>query len=624
MPTTRPQDDLYAHVNGEWAAQSPLGSRRSLVTTFTTLQLAADAAVRELLDQDGDVPDVVAKARAFRRSWLDGDAAATEDELRRLLARTADIHDPEDFFRWSGEVHRLGVITPLQHYVDIAAGEERRYAGHVLAATLPLPLDHYRDPAAIEAYRADLAEMLAAVGAEADVAPDLVTLESRLAELHRAAAPRTGAAVPCAAAALPAELPALALFLDGAGIVPAEDGLVHVERPELLHVLTEQLAGCSATTLRGYARWCVLTSLAPYAPPPVSTVWARLNRRAGTQPWLRRDRAGQGEFLLSRAFGHALGHAYATAHVDAETRAEAWDVVRRVLAAYRATLLDCSWLGPRARAAALDKLDRMHVAFVAPERPRDYGGVEIHDDRLLANYRALCAHEIDRELRLTGTPVSADHWRITPSQVNAHYDARANRIVIPAAALQPPLFRVGRLAACLGGLGAVVAHELTHAFDEFRIGTTADGLPEPAWGPAEESVRAERNAALVRQFGGFRRTDHPDLRVDGNRTLCENIADLAGLAVAVRAWDDYGARHAEPDDDAHRAGTRELFLGWARLWRQAMTRPVASVLSRDAPHAPGEARCNQIARNLDAFHTAFGTGPDDAMWCAPADRVLVW
>jgi putative endopeptidase len=626
LASPRPQDNLYAHVNTEWHDRTALGTRQTMVSTFTSLQLAADASVRRLL-AGGEIAEwgLATKVRAFRRSWLDADGAECDPFLDALRSRIGEITDGPAFFRWCGEAYRLGIVTPVRHYVDAAPGEPRRYRSHFAVPGLPFPVDVYlgASASASAGYRSAVAEVMRAAHGRDGAAGEVADLEAGLAGIHRAAPARTGAAAPYSATGLRRSHPALTDFLGGAGIVSAQDDLMYVEEPEKLSAITALLSGKSAETLRDYALWCALGSLAPYLSGPVAAAWTAVNDRIGTQKWLFRDRRGQGEYLISRAFGHALGDAYAAHHVDAAARDAARDVVRRVVAAYREALTKCEWLGTDARASLLDKLDRINVAFVAPDRPRDYGAVEILHDRFLANYRTLVAHEVARDVARIGSELSADHWWVTPTQVGAYYDARAHRIAIPAALLQEPLFQVGDLAGNLGGLGAVVAHELTHAFDDRNVRIGADGFAGSAWRDREERACAARNSVIVRQFGAFRRSDFPDIGVDGARTLNENIADLAGLSVAADAWTRH-CREVRMHDDARNAGARDLFTNWARVWRQKAGRAAALALARTDPHSPGEARCNQVSRNLDTFHQAFAVGPDDRMWLDPAERIRIW
>lgn len=620
----RPQDDLYACVNAQWRARTRLAPGQTGVSNFTVLQRAADERVRELL-AGGRIGDraLVAKIEAFERGWLGADGEGEGAALADLRTRTGRLAGHQDFFRWCGEAYRLGVVTPVRHYVDAAPGEPPSYRSHFVAPGPALPLDAYGTGASRVGYPAAVAAMMAEAGAGPGAVRDVTELEAEIAAVHRAAPARTGAAVVHRLGDPRTDLPALALFLDGAGIPAAADGRVGVEEPETIRAITAVLSRRPPAALRHYALWCAVSSLAPCLTEPVATAWADLNRATGTQKWLSGDRGSQARYLVSRAFGHALGHAYAAHSVDRATREGAADVVRGILAAYRDALASCAWLGADARAAVLEKLDRVGVSLVAPERPRDHTAVEIRGELPLADYHALVAHDVASDLARIGTEVSADHWKIRPSQANAYYDARAHRIAIPAAMLRPPLFDVDDLPGSLGGFGAVVAHELTHAFDERTIRIAADGSPHTAWGAAEERAYAARGAAVARQFDAYRRQDHPGLSIDGTRTRCENLADLAGLSVALRAWTRH-CRDAGLDAASRRSGTREVFTGWARLWRQRTTPSTAAALARSDPHAPGEARCNQIARNLDAFHRAFGVGPGDDMWLAPSERVRLW
>ena len=211
---------------------------------------------------------------------------------------------------------------------------------------------------------------------------------------------------------------------------------------------------------------------------------------------------------------------------------------------------------------------------------------------------------------------------MSPQTVNARYDPHRNEVVVPAAMLAPPFFDPAADAALnYGGIGAVMAHELTHAFDDQGSRFDAAGR-FINWWTDEDRARfdglAERMRAhfdAVPASGGG--------RIDGRLTLGENIADFGGLAVAYDALARATARTRDPMIDGYTQAQR-FFFGWATIWRQNLTLGEASFRLRHDRHAPAGIRANAAAANLDGYAHAFGCADGDSMRLGPADRISIW
>ena len=246
----------------------------------------------------------------------------------------------------------------------------------------------------------------------------------------------------------------------------------------------------------------------------------------------------------------------------------------------------------------------------------------VTDTDLIGNMRRSAEFKINRQLARIGQPVDRNEWFMTPQTVNAYYRPSHNEIVFPAAILQPPFFNAeADDAVNYGGIGAVIGHEISHAFDD--QGRQYDGAGNLRdWWAFEDGVRfKQRASALVAQYGAFTVLD--GRKLNGELTLGENIGDLSGLAVAYKAYRLSLGETAAPLIDGF-TGSQRFFLGWAQVWRRNYRdEELLRRISID-PHSPSEFRTNGTASNLDAFQEAFGLQPGDKLYRPTEERVKIW
>ena len=232
--------------------------------------------------------------------------------------------------------------------------------------------------------------------------------------------------------------------------------------------------------------------------------------------------------------------------------------------------------------------------------------------------------ELDRSLTKIGQPVDREEWLMTPQTVNAYYHPLKNEIVFPAAILQPPFFNeYADDAVNYGGIGAVIGHEIGHGFDDQGSTCDGDGALRDWWSEADRTAFELRTKALIGQYNVLEPSETPGHYVNGELTIGENIGDLGGLSIALKAY-----RIARGDDRREPiegyTDDQRLFLAWAALW-QAKSRPelVRQRLATD-PHSPAEFRCNQIVRNIAEFYLAFDLSAEDRLWLDADERVKIW
>ena len=299
-----------------------------------------------------------------------------------------------------------------------------------------------------------------------------------------------------------------------------------------------------------------------------------------------------------------------------------------LLRAYGESISSLDWMGEQTREQALDKLSKFRPKIGYPARWRDYSGLEIVSGDLVGNVLRSNGFDFARDLTKLTEPVDLEEWLMLPQTVNAYYHPLRNEIVFPAAILQPPFFDPeADDAVNYGGIGAVIGHEIGHGFDDQGSMCDGDGQLRNWWTDDDRATFSDRTGALVAQYEGLVPGQFADAadapRVNGQLTIGENIGDLGGLGIAIKAW-RIATGGTDPEPIAGLTGLQRLLYGYARVWQNKMRDEALRQQVATDPHSPSEFRCNQVVKNIDAFHEAFGTQPGDGEWLAPEERVRIW
>jgi predicted metalloendopeptidase len=326
-----------------------------------------------------------------------------------------------------------------------------------------------------------------------------------------------------------------------------------------------------------------------------------------------RPRWQRGIDLTNFALGDAVGKMYVERYFPAETKAKAEAMARDLVKAFAKRIDSLAWMSPETKVKAKAKLDTLKVGVGYPDRWRDYSGLEIVKGDALGNARRAELFEYRHQLGKLHQAVDRGEWWMTPQTVNAVNLPLQNALNFPAAILQPPYFDGNADAAHnYGAMGATIGHEISHSFDDQGSQFDAEGRMANWWTKADFDHFRAAGQALAAQFDTYR--PFPDLAVNGQQTLSENIADLAGLMVAYDAY--VLSLNGKPDD-------RRFFISFAQSWRSKVR---DAALRREIVtdgHAPEQYRA-QTVRNLDAWYAAFSVQPSQKLFLAPGSRVRVW
>lgn len=312
-----------------------------------------------------------------------------------------------------------------------------------------------------------------------------------------------------------------------------------------------------------------------------------------------------------------LGKSYVNRYFPAESKADVEDMIQDFLKLYARRLRNLDWMSDETKNMALKKLETMRVKVGYPDHWNGYlDGVEIKSpdeggtyfENAMAIRRAYYAAQREKQ----GRPVDKDAWDGKPYTVNAWYDPKCNDITFPAAILQAPLYDVNASREeNLGGIGFVIAHEITHAFDNNGAKFDENGNAVDWWTPEDYAAFQKRCERVIDWYDGWEAM--PGIACNGAQTISENVADLGAIACITEA----AAELPDPDYEV-------LFRAVARLWRTTCTRTYLESQNNLDLHAPEKLRANRTLQTVDQFYQTFGIKTGDGMWTVPEERVSIW
>lgn len=320
--------------------------------------------------------------------------------------------------------------------------------------------------------------------------------------------------------------------------------------------------------------------------------------------------------------GEAIGQLYVQRHFPPQAKQRMIDLVENLRAAYRVRIQNVLWMSPETKVKATEKLNKVMVKVGYPDKWKDYSSMDVSRDSYFENVLAANRFQISENLKKYGKPVDITEWGMNPQTVNAYYNPLNNEVVFPAAILQPPFFGLtADDAVNYGAIGMVIGHEMTHGFDDEGKQFDADGNMVNWWNDEDAKNFTDLTKVIVAQYNSFKILD--SLKVDGELTLGENIADNGGMNIA---WDalQLSLKGQKPAPIDGLTYDQRFFLGYAKVWRQKMRDKELMRRLKEDVHSPAIARVNRAIFNIEAFYKAFDIKPTDPLYIAPADRAKVW
>ncbi|MBL8924035.1 MAG: M13 family metallopeptidase [Myxococcaceae bacterium] len=642
-PSADPCDDFYQYACGGWMAKTEIPADRPLYSRgFVSILERNEQLSKAILDEAA--ANALPGGTPFAKQLGDYYATCTDEaglekslpEVQKFIGQLAKVKDAKSLATAVGTLHASG----FRAFFDLGAIQDLKNSSEVVGSLdqsgLGLPdRDYYFDEDkknVRELYRSHVEAMFGLLGLDPKLcqrrADEVMAIETRLAKVSQTRVERR-------------DPNKLYNRVDRKGLVeqakdfPWDAYFAAVGAKELTAINVNsvpyfvELAAIVKDTkpelLTSYLTWVVLRSSTPALPRRFQDEAFTFASKALTGAKADRPRWKKCVAWADADLGEALGREFVRRAFGEDGKARTSAMVESLQRSFEGNLKALSWFDEPTRAAALTKVTRMvgNNKIGYPAAWRDYAALTTSRASFFSNSLAANRFEVRRQLAKVGKPVDRNEWLMSPPTVNAYYDPQKNEIVFPAGILQPPFFnRDATDAVNFGSMGMVVGHELTHGFDDEGRQFDVDGNVKDWWSPAVGKAFVEKAACVKTQFDAY--TAIGELKVKGDLTLGENIADLGGLKLAHAAMADWYAKKGDADAQYRFSRSQQFFLGFAQSWCTKVRDETAKVRAATDPHAPPHLRVRGPLGNLDAFEAAFQCGPRAPMIRRGAQRCVVW
>ena len=639
-------DDFFAYANGNWVKKTEIPPDRSSYDSATPITVATEKHLRDIIEgaaANDHASGEELKIGDYYAAFMDEASIKTKGltPLQPQLSAIAQIATPRALATVLGTQLRTDVdlLNATHDYTDRLFGlwvsqdllQPKRYPPYLVQGGLGMPdrsfyLDGGRMVKLRKAYQAHIARLLTLAGiANAEVrAERIIKLETEIARVH-ATQQQTGDVHAGANAWTRTDVSRNApgldwdAFMRAAGLDAQQNFIVW--QPEAVAGISALVASQPLNIWKDYLTFHALDRACPYLPKPFADEHFAFYGATLEGKSKQRERWKRGIDATNAALGEAVGKRYVDRYINRDTQERVETMVNNIVAAFGRRIDARTWISPQTKQHAQAKLAGLTVAVGWPQRWRDYTGLEVQRDDALGNAEHAALFEYRRNLAKLGRAVDHHEWYMLPQQVNALNVPLENRLIVPAAMLQPPFFDPNADDAVnYGALGAVIGHEISHSFDNSGALFDEHGTLHDGWTPQDLKRFEAACAALAAQFDRYRPFD--DLAVNGQLTLGENIADLAGLATAYDAYQRLLRDKPAQTIDGFTPDQR-FFLGFAQVWRGKYRDAALRTAILTDVHAPDPYRA-QTVRNLDAWYTAFAVKPGQTLYLSPDQRVRVW
>ncbi len=643
--TADPCTDFYQYACGGWMAKTEIPGDRALYSRgFVSIADRNELALKGILEEaaakslPAGTPFAAQLGDAFASCTDEAALEKSLPEVKKFIAANTSFKTVADFAKVMGVLHAAG-YRPL---FNVGSQQDLKNSSEMIAGFeqggLGLPdRDYYVDESermkGIRAnYLAFTAKMLTLAGEKPEtaqvLAEKLLAFETRLAKVSLTRVERRDPnklynridrkGLKEKAGAFPWDAYFTAL---GGKDVQA----LNVDSVKFFEEISAIAKEFDASLLKPYLSWVVLRGSVSALPRAFQDEAFAFSSKNFTGAKQDRPRWKKCVGFVDGTLGEALGREFARRYFPEESKARTNAMVTALQGSFERNLESLPWMDAETRKMALVKVRSMvgnnKVGY--PNGWRDYTALKTDRKSFFTTSLSTSRFETARQLAKIGQPVDRNEWLMSPPTVNAYYEPQKNEIVFPAGILQPPFFNKDATDAVnFGSMGMVVGHELTHGFDDEGRQYDAEGNLKDWWTELSGKNFVSRAACVKNQYDGYTAID--EIKVKGDLTLGENVADLGGLKLAHGAMTEWYAKQGGGEDATRFDRSQQFFLGFAQSWCTKIRPEQARLRAATDPHSPAFWRVNGPLSNADGFQSAFQCQAGAKMVRAGAERCTIW
>ena len=633
-------DDFYQWATGGWQKNNPLKPEYSRYGSFDVLRENNEIRINDLFSQmtktEAEFGSVEQKISDLYKLGLDEERLNREgaEPIREALNTILAIEDRAELIASIAQLHTDGIGVFFGGYPAADLADSNMTIFYLDQAGLGMGnRDYYIDEKNAEikaAYLVYLEKIFTLAGVEGDVkkmVADVVAIEDAIAEkswsnvecrdIAKGYNPHTMAELREKYSAVDWDA-----YLAALGVADLEK--IVVSQPSSLENIMNVIATTPVEALRAYVAAHYIDAAASYLSEEFAVASFEFfgKTMSGTQEIRPRWKRAMG--VPNNVLSEAVGQMYVAKYFPESEKARVESMVFNIQKAFSKHIEALDWMSEDTKAKAQEKLAAFTVKIGYPNKWKDYSTLTVDpaksywENVVEANrwYTADAMAEV-------GKPVDREKWLMPPQMVNAYYMPTTNEICFPAAILQPPFYNPNADDAVnYGAIGVVIAHEMTHGFDDQGSQFDKVGNMNDWWTAEDRAAFEAKTNILVEQFNAIEIL--PGLYADGKYSLGENIADQGGLRLAFTGLVDYAWANGRPEDIDGFTGEQRFYIGYATLWAQNITDQEKERLTKVDVHSLGRNRVNATLRNIQSFYDAFGITEADAMYMPVEERVIIW
>lgn len=637
--SVKPGDDFMQHVNGTWIDATEIPADKGSYGSFTFLRDESEEHVKSIIEDSasnkhpsgtdarkvGDLYQSYMNLEERNRLGL--------SPLQTRFEQIDAISNIDDLVSFVVRGIQLGNNPLVNSYVMPDLKEPTVYAFYTGQGRLGLPdreyylkeNERYSDIRSKYVQHVQNMLRLAGIKEAATAAQAIMSLETKIAKIHMPKEDRRDpdkAYNPYTAQELDDLTPEFnwKLFLEKIGAGDQEK--IIVTQVEFFRELNALLLEIDLATWKVWFKWTHINTNATYLNEDLDqqnfSFYGTVMRGTKEQRKLWRRAVSQ----VNEYLGEAVGKVYVQKHFPPEAKERMQGLVANLIKTYEDSIKSLIWMGDDTKLAALKKLEKFDPKIGYPDKWKDYSSLEISVSDFYGNIQRANEFDYRRNIEKLGKPIDKTEWSMNPQTVNAYYNPTKNEIVFPAGILQPPFFDMSADDAVnYGAIGAVIGHEIGHGFDDKGSKFDGDGMLRNWWTDKDREEFNKRTSKLVAQYDSY--TVFDDLNVNGTYTLGENIGDLGGLTIALKAYRLSLKGKEAPVMDGY-TGMQRFFIGYAQVWlKKSREKTLRRQVGTD-PHSPAKFRLNGTVRNIPEFYKAFNVTVGDKLYLQEEDRVKIW
>lgn len=642
-PTVSPKDDFYNYVNGNWAKKTQIPDDETRWGGFGVLRKDTRKDVLQIMNTSkelGKYEEGTDQKKALLIFETELDTVARDKAgitpLQPMLDKIYGIKNLNDMQTVYAKT--IGVSAPFAGIgANADLNDSRMNVAWVFPGGLGLQRDYYLDQDAKSKeirgqYVTHISRMLQFINyskEDADTAANkILAMETILAEPRLDKVAMRDARNynnPTSLEALQQMVPSIDWnkMINDLGIT-ADMKTLNVMQPKYMVAMNDFLVSTTIEDIKTLMTWNTLDNAAGFLTTDIEKAnWEFFGKTLnGSKKMRPADERALG--TVDGTVGEAIGKLYVDAKFPPEAKAKAEQMIANVISAFQNRIQKLDWMTSETKSKAVEKLDKFTVKIAYPDEWEDYSKMMVKEGNSYAeNMMAVGKWASEKNLAEIGQPVDKSRWGMPPQMVNAYFNPLNNEIVFPAAILQPPFYNwTADEAVNYGGIGAVIGHEISHAFDDSGARFDGDGNLKNWWTDKDLEEFTKRGDALAEQYSAIEVMD--SVTINGKFTLGENIGDLGGVLGAYDGLQLYYKENGRPEAIDGFTPEQRFFMSWATVWRTLTRDDALRTQIKTDPHSPGIQRATQPLKNIDAFYEAFGIKEGDKMWLAPENRVRIW